>query len=239
STDMKNAYQLDKINLIETKDLDSAKTYKTLVEKAADIMCRLDESGNFIYINDYTEELLGVQGGDILGTCYSNYVNEFYRYEISELVKNNIEKELGDCYLELPIKRKGKQDLWVGLKIRLDRNSENDLRQYWIVGRNISKQKLYEQKIKTQNKVLEIKNDEIQRSYNNLLEARMGKRALGIVLLIAVVLFILTEAFLEPKVEQYSDNQYAGLFLKGVIALLLKPIDTLIERWLIRRALKS
>ena len=72
-----------------------------------------------------------------------------------------------------------------------------------------------------------------------LVEAKVSQKASSIVLLIAILLFIVSEMFLEPIIEQNIDGEYVGLLLKGMIALLLKPIDILVERLLMKRAIKG
>ncbi|MEL7005757.1 MAG: hypothetical protein AAFN93_23965, partial [Bacteroidota bacterium] len=68
---------------------------------------------------------------------------------------------------------------------------------------------------------------------------KVGNKALTIVLLIAIVLFLISEGWIEPIVEQSIDNKYVGLFLKGIVALTLKPIDTIVERYLMKRAING
>lgn len=95
-------------------------------------------------------------------------------------------------------------------------------------------------KLNNLNAKLNDKNTELQNTIDELTKARVGRRATTIVLLVAVGLFILSEGILEPQIEaRLGDNVYMGLALKGVIALLLKPIETFTEKYLMRRALKA
>lgn len=99
-------------------------------------------------------------------------------------------------------------------------------------------------KINTANSKLEEKNVELQNTIDALTEARVGRRATTYVLIIAVILFILTEAFIEPPIERkmhaaFLDPDaefYAALGLKGILALLIKPIEMIVERTMMRRA---
>ena len=54
-----------------------------------------------------------------------------------------------------------------------------------------------------------------------------------------MLLFIVSEVMLEPIIEQNTNSEYVGLLLKGVIALLLKPIDLLVEWLLMRKTLNK
>ena len=91
--------------------------------------------------------------------------------------------------------------------------------------------------IKEINQELTGRNQELQQTLEQLLKAKVGNRALTIVLLIAIVLFVITEGWIEPIVERNTNNEYVGLFLKGIVALMLKPIDTIVERYLMKRAI--
>jgi hypothetical protein len=82
-------------------------------------------------------------------------------------------------------------------------------------------------------------NERLKESLDQLVKANIGRRAGTIVLVIAVVLFVFSEAYLEPIVESSVDNENMGLVLKGAIALLLKPIDIVVEKYLIRRRLRQ
>lgn len=95
-------------------------------------------------------------------------------------------------------------------------------------------------KLNNLNAKLQDKNIELQNTIDELTKARVGRRATTIVLLVAVVLFLLSEGLLEPQIEaQIGDNLLLGLLLKGMIALLLKPIETLTEKYLMNQALKA
>ncbi|MDH5365889.1 MAG: hypothetical protein OEW67_02825 [Cyclobacteriaceae bacterium] len=100
-------------------------------------------------------------------------------------------------------------------------------------------QELQKQKseIEEINEELKTNNNVLQDTINELIKARIGQKASSIVLLIAVLLFVVSEVVLEPIIEKNTDSEYIGLLLKGIIALLLKPIDVLVEWLLLRKTL--
>jgi chromosome segregation ATPase len=89
------------------------------------------------------------------------------------------------------------------------------------------------------NTELNINNQALKDTVEMLMKAKVSQKASSIVLLIAILLFVASEVFIEPIIEQNTSSEYIGLLLKGMIALLLKPIDILVERLLMRRAIKS
>lgn len=89
------------------------------------------------------------------------------------------------------------------------------------------------------NKNLQLKNQLLKDTIDQLIKAKIGKKASTIVLLIAICLFIVSEGVLEPWVESFTDSPAVGFFFKGIIALLLKPIDMVVERFLMKKSIKQ
>lgn len=95
-------------------------------------------------------------------------------------------------------------------------------------------------KLNNLNGKLTDKNDELQNTIDELTKAKVGRKATTIVLLVAVGLFLVSEGLLEPQIEaQIGDNIWLGLLFKGLIALLLKPIETLTEKYLMKQAINN
>ncbi len=96
-------------------------------------------------------------------------------------------------------------------------------------------------KLNNLNAKLHDKNDELQRTLDELTKAKVGRRAATIALFVTVALFLISEGLVEPQIESAlgKGNFALGLAFKGVIALLLKPIETLAEKFLLKRALKD
>jgi predicted nuclease with TOPRIM domain len=86
---------------------------------------------------------------------------------------------------------------------------------------------------------LKVNNQLLQDTIDQLVKAKVGRKASSIVLLIAILLFIISEGVLEPEVEKYFGDNRIGFVFKLGIAVLLKPIDVLVERYMMRRALKN
>jgi len=102
-------------------------------------------------------------------------------------------------------------------------------------------QKLQEQseEIKTINNELEARNQLLEQTISELTKTKISKKATTIVLIAAVVLFIVSEGVLEPFIEMHTESFILGFLAKGTIALLLRPIDYLVERYLMARAMRK
>lgn len=100
------------------------------------------------------------------------------------------------------------------------------------------------EEIKTINDQLNEQNLLLQNTIDELTKTKLSRRATTITIIAAVLLFILSEGFLEPFIEEqarkadYHANWISFAF-KGFIALLLKPIEYLIDRYLQREAIRK
>jgi hypothetical protein len=75
----------------------------------------------------------------------------------------------------------------------------------------------------------------LQNMVDELTKTRVSKRATTITLTAAILLFIVTEVFFDPIIDKYFKNDfYSNLILKLFFALMLKPIDYLVEWYLLQ-----
>lgn len=94
-------------------------------------------------------------------------------------------------------------------------------------------------KLSDLNLALHDKNIELQNTIDDLVKARVGRKATTIVFVFALVLFVFSEALIEPYIDSYADNIYVSLAVKAVIAMSIKPLETLVERSLMKTARKK
>lgn len=85
------------------------------------------------------------------------------------------------------------------------------------------------------NAELDTKNAELQKTIDELTQARAGKIAATIVLIIAVMLFLLEELFIDNVIKNLlgTTSQWASVITKLVVVLMLKPLEGLLENFII------
>ena len=93
--------------------------------------------------------------------------------------------------------------------------------------------------IADQHAEIQKKHSELKTTLDELAKIKVSRRALVYSIITLVVLVVLTEVFLEPIIDNYSNNEYLSIASKVFIAFLLKPIDSFYERVLIKRAYKQ
>lgn len=86
-----------------------------------------------------------------------------------------------------------------------------------------------------QNHTLKEKNELLNTTIKELNQAKISNKAATYVIIIAVILFILDEGIFEPWLESKTDKAYITWTFKIGFVLLLKPIEMIIEKYLVLR----
>ncbi|NOR87922.1 MAG: hypothetical protein GQ527_09955 [Bacteroidales bacterium] len=94
-------------------------------------------------------------------------------------------------------------------------------------------------KLLSLNDQLNDKNVELQSTIDDLTKARVGRKATTIVFVFALVLFVFSEALIEPYIESIADNIYLSLSIKAVIAMSIKPLESLVESRMLKSVRKK
>lgn len=98
------------------------------------------------------------------------------------------------------------------------------------------------EEIKRFNEELKTKNIELQLTIDELTRSRAGRKATTIIMLLAIGLFMLTE-FMETTFEdwvaQFGDIKVWSIVFKVSLVVLLKPVESYLEHFLLKRAQKK
>lgn len=85
------------------------------------------------------------------------------------------------------------------------------------------------------NQQIQEKNIQLEKTINDLTKAKIGRRATTFVFVFALALFLISEALIEPWIERFYNNFLISLSIKGLIALSIKPVESLVERSLLKK----
>ncbi len=223
------------------KSLDRQKAqFKELVENINDVICRTDENGKIVFSSNQVASLTGYKSLELIGKHYDFWIPKEYINDVNNFYNAQISVRNEHSSFEFPILTKYRKTRWVGQTTRIRFDNDGNFLGFLFVIRDITTKKEAELQIQHQNERLQQQNEQIKRNYEELIKAKNSKKALGIVLFIAIFLFLISEAWLEPIIEDYVGEEYQmiGLAMKGVIALLLKPIDILLESFLLKRQVR-
>ena len=87
---------------------------------------------------------------------------------------------------------------------------------------------LANQKIKNQNQEIQHKNTQLETTVKELIHMTVGKKAFRIMFMVAIVLFISEEYYLEPVIERHVEIPFLSIGIKIFIAIFLR----IFEGWL-------
>ena len=89
---------------------------------------------------------------------------------------------------------------------------------------------LANQKIQAQNKEIQQKNTELESTIEKLIRMTVGRRAFRIMFMVAIVLFISEEYYLEPIIERHIEIPFLSLGIKVLIAIFLRVFEGWLEK---------
>ncbi len=92
-----------------------------------------------------------------------------------------------------------------------------------------------QRKLENSNRELKQTNEKLAETIDRLTEVKISRKARTVIMISALALFLLIEGLVEPLVDANSRNFYASLAAKGVIALSIKPLETLLERIMLKK----
>ncbi len=104
-------------------------------------------------------------------------------------------------------------------------------------GRNESM--IYSETIEEENRVFAQKNKTLSNKLSALKQAHISKKALFITFIIVIMLVLLSEGLVDPVIEAQTGSFWLAMLGKLFIALLIKPVDFIVERILIRQAMRK
>lgn len=112
--------------------------YQELIETATDLIYEINSKGKLIYLNPFTEKVLGYTKEEILGKNFSDFIRNDYVKQVlafySIIPENN--NDFPDFIF--PIKKRNGDDVWVSQKVILKRTESDDEYGYSAIARDIT-----------------------------------------------------------------------------------------------------
>ncbi|MEQ9467238.1 MAG: hypothetical protein RLN88_07480 [Ekhidna sp.] len=93
--------------------------------------------------------------------------------------------------------------------------------------------------IREQNEEIKDKNIELGKTIDQLVVARVGRKASTIMLSVALVLFILEQIFIEPKIEEVVDTPWVGYGILAVLFFIIKFLEGGLEKFFLNQEKKK
>ncbi len=120
--------------------------YRNLIENASDLIYEVDGNGKFVYFNPVSVRITGYTAEELLNTHFWEIIHPDFKQFYTDKVIDLIKKQTESAYLEVVIKTKEGESVWVGQNIRMTYEG-NRLVSGEVVARDITKQKLADEEM--------------------------------------------------------------------------------------------
>ncbi len=110
--------QLDNLTLNE-------RHFRDLVESSMDMIFRLNEVGDFIYLNPATCKITGYLQEELVGMNFYNLIRADKRNQTIKFYASQHQEKTASSYLELPVVKKDGTLAWIGLNMLLEEVDDN------------------------------------------------------------------------------------------------------------------
>lgn len=138
--------ELEQKMILRSKALiESEERYRSLVESASDVIFNTDNQGFFTYINETGAKLYGYTEDEVIGSHFLQYIHNDHREMCYDHFSKLFDENLPESYFEFKVTRKNGEVIWVGQNTK--RLELNDTVTFTAVARNISEQKIAEEKL--------------------------------------------------------------------------------------------
>ena len=118
--------------------------YRALVETANDIIYRTDREGRFSYVNPVGLRITGYTELETIGTRYLDLIREQDRGDVEHFYKIQAYKKEPASYLEIPVRKKNGELLWLGQNVQL-LIEQGEVIGFQAVARDITRQRKAEE----------------------------------------------------------------------------------------------
>jgi PAS domain S-box-containing protein len=114
------------------------KSYENLVESATDIIYELDQKGHFIFINKNTEKITGYKLEEIFEKRFYDFIRNDYKKKVVKYYSKPTLEMDSFPILEFPILKKNGDEIWLSVKMSINRDENAGIKSYSVIARDIS-----------------------------------------------------------------------------------------------------
>lgn len=119
--------------------------YQNLVQSASDIIFETDRFGNFNFINQYTESILGYSEEELIGVNFKTLIRRDYIDKVKKHYSKSPKNRNTFDVIEYPLFKKNREEIWVSQNTTFKRNNNNKIIGYSAISRDITLSKKLEQ----------------------------------------------------------------------------------------------
>ncbi|NJB82456.1 PAS domain-containing hybrid sensor histidine kinase/response regulator [Wenyingzhuangia aestuarii] len=142
---LNNNLEVELVDRLKQKQI-IEQEFSSFVNKATDIIYRLDPKGCFTFVNPMTELISGFTAEEIIGQSFTYFVHPDDKVEVESFYSEQIEMQQESTYFEYKIKSKEGRDIWLGQNVQIIYKEEG-ISGFIAIARNITERKQLEKSI--------------------------------------------------------------------------------------------
>jgi len=116
---------LRKVNKHNDILIESELKYRSIVEKATDIIYTINADGFFTYVNEVTERMTAYSQTELLTMRYVDLIRPDYRKKAVAFYLKQIRKKIPSTYFEFPLITKTGKEIWIGQSVQFPQSNED------------------------------------------------------------------------------------------------------------------
>lgn len=113
---------------------------KHLIESSLDMIYRLNENSNFVYVNPASTNLLGYSPEELIDKPFSQFLSPDRKNQIIKFYEKQLKENIRATYYELPFLKKDGSIVWMGQNVLLEKSETGVM--MTAVARDITEKKL-------------------------------------------------------------------------------------------------
>jgi len=99
--------------------------YRTIVEKATDIIYTINVDGYFTYVNEVAKRMTEYAQEELLTMRYIDLIRPDYRKKAVAFYLKQIRKKIPSTYFEFPLITKTGKEIWIGQSVQFPQSNED------------------------------------------------------------------------------------------------------------------
>lgn len=121
-----------------TNQINTEKSYQNLVESANDIIFELDYKGNYIFLNQNSENITGYSIAELSNSNFKELIRPDYLQNVLDFYSKATTDLTNFKVIEFPITKKSGEEIWLSQKIAINRDKTNRINGYYGISRDIT-----------------------------------------------------------------------------------------------------
>lgn len=133
-------YDLTNQKFILNQSVEKEKAYRELVETVSDIIYRVNETGEFLYVNPTTIHATGYSEEELINSHFTLLVSAKFKSKLLSFYNFQMQESIQSTYIEFPMVTKLGKEIWVGQTVDIHKLPDGKL-EFIALCRDISDRK--------------------------------------------------------------------------------------------------